>query len=303
MFRRLVVPIIGNAASSVAVGFAIDIAKARGGELTFCYALDTRVLGMGDYVDQSWTAMLRPDAEKIGQLALSRAAQAACPATLRILEGSAEEVVLRLAPSFDLVVMGTRAIHGAAHVLDHSVTDAVVRECTRPVLIVRERDAAPTSSPTEAIFRRLIVPVDGSLSAQGAIDVASTLASEHEEELLFVYALDRARAAMFSGPYAFDAGGAFEVMQQFGAEVLAKAEASALAAGATRVTTKVLDGNPVDAIVKAISDESADAVLIGTHGRRGFDRAIHGSVTEELVRRSPVPILALHAPVGAPERR
>jgi nucleotide-binding universal stress UspA family protein len=303
MFRRLLVPIYGNAASSVAVGFAIDIAKARGGELTFCYALDTRVLGMGDYVDPSWTALLRPDAEKIGKLALSRAAQNACPATLQVLEGPAEEVVLRLAPSFDLVVIGTRAIHGAEHILDHSVTDAVVRECTCPVLIVREWDTAPTSNQNAAIFRRLIVPVDGSSSAQGAIDVASTLAAEHEEELLFVHVLDPARAAMFSGPYAFDTGGAFEVMQQFGADVLAKAEAGARAAGATRVTTKILDGNPVDAILKAISDERGNAVIIGTHGRHGLDRAIHGSVTEELVRRSPVPILALHAPVGAPKRR
>jgi nucleotide-binding universal stress UspA family protein len=256
---------------------------------------------MGDNVDPSWTALLRPDAEKIGQRALSRAAKAACPATLHVPDGSAEEVVLRLSPSFDLVVIGTRrAIHGAAHILDHSVTDAVLRECTRPLLIVREWDTAPTSSPNEAIFRRLIVPVDGSSSAQGAIDVASTLASEHEEELLFVHALDPARAAMFGGPYAFDTGGAFKVMHQFGADVLAKAEASARAAGATRVTSKILDGNPVDAILKAITDERGDAVIIGTHGRHGLDRAVYGSVAEDLVRRSPVPIVALHAPAGAP---
>jgi nucleotide-binding universal stress UspA family protein len=303
MFTRLVVPIIGNAASSVAVGFAIDVAKAHRGEVTFCYALDTRVLGMGDYVDSSWTQLLRPDAEKVGKLALARAAQAGCPATLQVIDGSAEDVILQLAPAFDLVVMGTRAIAGVAQVLEHSVTDAIVRVSTRPVLVVREWDTAPQTSPDNVIFRRLIVPIDGSSASQGAIDLANALAAGRDEELLFVYALDRARATTFSGPFAFDDGGAFDVMRQFGTELLAKAQASARAAGAAHVSTRLLDGAPIDAILKAISDEKGDAVVIGTHGRQGLDRAVHGSVTETLIRTSPVPIVALHSPTPGTSKR
>jgi nucleotide-binding universal stress UspA family protein len=251
---------------------------------------------MGDYVDPSWTELLRPDAEKVGKLALARAAGAGCPATLQVIDGSAEDVILRLAPSFDLVVMGTRAIDGVAQVLEHSVTDAVVRVSTRPVLVVREWDTAPQVSPGKVIFRRLIVPIDGSPGSPGAIDLACALVNGRDEELLLVYALDRARATTFSGAYAFDDGGAFDVMRRFGTDVLAKAQASARAAGAAHVSTKLLEGAPIDAILKAISDEKGDAVVIGTHGRQGLDRALHCSVTEALIRSSPVPIVALHTP-------
>lgn len=300
LFRRLLVPINGNAASSVAIAFAIDIAQAGQGDLTFCYALDMRVLGMGSSlaIDPSWIDSLRPDADKVGRTALSRATEAACTATLQVLEGSAEDVVLRLAPSFDLVVMGTRAISGFAHVLDHSTTDAVVRACSRPVLVVRESDTPSTRRSSCTTFERLIVPIDGSKPSQTAIDVASALASQRDGEVVFVYALDVARATAFSGPYACDDGGAYEVMRRYGALLLTNTETVARAAGARSVRTRLVVGAPLEAILAEIAAESADAVIVGTHGRHGFDRAVHGSFTEDLMRKSPVPVLTLHPPVS-----
>jgi nucleotide-binding universal stress UspA family protein len=298
MFKRLLVPIVGNAASSVAVGFAIEIAQARGGEVTFVYALDAAELGMGIQIDPSWVELLRPDAEKVGRAALARATQAGCAATLRVVVGAAPQTVLGLASSFDLIVIGTRAIAGLAHVFEHSVTDAVVRQSASPVLVVREADTAPAVTSSLAIFRRFIVPIDGSPSSRAAIAVALTLATEQDEELVFVHALDRARATASSGPYAFDTGGAFEVMRRFGEELLNNVQESARAAGAKHVSTDLLDGEPLEAILKAIATTGADAVIVGTHGRQGLERTMYGSVTEDLIRRSPVPILTLHTPEG-----
>lgn len=114
-----------------------------------------------------------------------------------------------------------------------------------------------------------------------------------------MYGLDPARAAGFSGPYAFDVGGAFEVMQRYSAELLAQAESAARAAGVTRVAVRLVDRAPIDAILAAVATERGDAVIIGTHGRHGFNHAVHGSITEELIRKSPVPVLALHTPAPA----
>src|SRR5262245_9494937 len=49
-------------------------------------------------------------------------------------------------------------------------------------------------------------------------------------------------------------------------------------------------------IQRAIKSEKADLLVMGTHGRRGFERWILGSVTERLLRRSTVPLLAISAP-------
>lgn len=167
------VPINGNAASSVAITFAIDLARTSGGAVTFCAALDMLMLGMGSSLamDPSWIESLRPDAEKVGCAALDRARVEDCPATLNVAAGLAEEIVLELAPSFDLIVMGTRAIHGLAHLLDHSITDAVVRACRRPLLVVRESDAPPASCASQTVLTRLIAPNDGSEPSRVAIEI------------------------------------------------------------------------------------------------------------------------------------
>jgi nucleotide-binding universal stress UspA family protein len=48
-------------------------------------------------------------------------------------------------------------------------------------------------------------------------------------------------------------------------------------------------------ILAQISEAGADLVIIGTHGRRGLSRALLGSVAENVVRMSPVPVLTVRS--------
>jgi len=61
-------------------------------------------------------------------------------------------------------------------------------------------------------------------------------------------------------------------------------------------------GDAVDAIVDRAVAMPADLLVMGTHGRSGFDRLLLGSVTEKLLRRAPCPVLTVppHAPERAP---
>lgn len=52
------------------------------------------------------------------------------------------------------------------------------------------------------------------------------------------------------------------------------------------------DGDPADAILRRTRARRPDLIVMGTHGRAGLERAVLGSVTEAVVRRSPVPVLA-----------
>jgi len=62
------------------------------------------------------------------------------------------------------------------------------------------------------------------------------------------------------------------------------------------VTTKLLEGNPADAIVERANSINALMIVIGTHGRSGFRRFLLGSVTERVVRTATVPVLTVHLP-------
>ena len=57
---------------------------------------------------------------------------------------------------------------------------------------------------------------------------------------------------------------------------------------------KVVYGDPPTEILKAIESEDFDLVIMGTHGRRGLGHTIFGSVAENVVKRSPVPVLTIN---------
>ncbi|MEO5884830.1 MAG: universal stress protein [Candidatus Limnocylindrales bacterium] len=59
----------------------------------------------------------------------------------------------------------------------------------------------------------------------------------------------------------------------------------------------VWEGDPGEAIVDAAEAEQADLIVLGTHGRRGLDRSIFGSVSDHVVRHAPCPVVVVRGPV------
>jgi nucleotide-binding universal stress UspA family protein len=57
----------------------------------------------------------------------------------------------------------------------------------------------------------------------------------------------------------------------------------------------VLKGDPVDQIIAYIRAEKIDLVVMGTHGRKGIDKIIFGSVADRMVKNSPVPVMMMNA--------
>jgi nucleotide-binding universal stress UspA family protein len=60
----------------------------------------------------------------------------------------------------------------------------------------------------------------------------------------------------------------------------------------------IWEGDPGESIVEAAVAESVDLIVVGTHGRRGMDRLVMGSVSERVVRSAPVPVLVARAPAA-----
>jgi len=77
-----------------------------------------------------------------------------------------------------------------------------------------------------------------------------------------------------------------------GAAAVASVEEAAGSAGVA-ARTSVVEGDVHRHIVGYADDVGIDLIVIGTHGQRGLDRLILGSVTERVVRSSPVPVLTV----------
>ncbi len=63
--------------------------------------------------------------------------------------------------------------------------------------------------------------------------------------------------------------------------------------GASNVSFKIRVGDPVEEIINAAKEEDAGLVVMGTHGRKGLEHALMGSVTELVIRSCEVPVITL----------
>jgi len=57
---------------------------------------------------------------------------------------------------------------------------------------------------------------------------------------------------------------------------------------------KIVSGDPAAEILKTIESEGIDMVVMGTHGRKGIEERIFGSIAENVVKKSPVPVLIVN---------
>jgi nucleotide-binding universal stress UspA family protein len=62
---------------------------------------------------------------------------------------------------------------------------------------------------------------------------------------------------------------------------------------AVPVERMLMEGDAADAILRAAREKACDLIVMGTHGRTGLNRMIHGSVAEDVLRRAPCPVLTV----------
>jgi nucleotide-binding universal stress UspA family protein len=145
------------------------------------------------------------------------------------------------------------------------------------------------------MYDTVLVPTDGSDHAVRAAEHAGYLAGAFDATIHVVAVVDVQAAA---GP--FDAGGvdeAFVDRLEEEADRAMTATTGAVSEG-DKVRTETVRGDPETAIVEYVTDRGIDLVAMGTHGRRGIDRYVAGSVTESVLRRAPVPVLTVRAVAG-----
>lgn len=152
------------------------------------------------------------------------------------------------------------------------------------------------------MFRRILVPVDGSPCANRGLRAVIELAREQQASVILLHVVDQTVLAQSLGAVDYVPEGGVEslvaALRETGKKILARAQATLANAGvdATLVLRETM-GQPVaDAIVAQARKSRADVIVLGTHGRRGLARIVMGSDAEGVVRASPVPVLLVRAP-------
>jgi nucleotide-binding universal stress UspA family protein len=142
------------------------------------------------------------------------------------------------------------------------------------------------------IFQRIVVPTDFSPCSEEAWALAQRLAAALGSELVLVHVF--VEGMLWSeGP--FDAERVRQVFAEARQWAKAKLEEWATPPRASGLSVRVAirDGIPYQEIVAIATDERADLIAIGTHGRGGLTRMLLGSVADRVVRLAPCPVLTV----------
>jgi nucleotide-binding universal stress UspA family protein len=148
------------------------------------------------------------------------------------------------------------------------------------------------------MYRRVLVPLDGSDTAARGVREAAGLAKAQGARLRLLNVLDE-RFFMSAGEgYAMvDITELIESLRAEGRKALDAASKAALRQR-VKVDTSLVEsrGRPVsDVILDEARKWRADVIVMGTHGRRGINRMLLGSDAERVLRSAPVPVLLVRA--------
>ncbi|WP_427914913.1 universal stress protein [Ramlibacter sp. MMS24-I3-19] len=141
------------------------------------------------------------------------------------------------------------------------------------------------------MFKRILVPIDGSATSNKALDLALQIARENDASVRLVHSFDElAYLATFEVLPPL-----IEEARRYADEILG--DGLKLATNhRVRADARVLEvpGRRLgDLVAEAAKDFRADLIVVGTHGRRGIGRIALGSGAEQVIRAAPVPVLAV----------
>lgn len=231
------------------------------------------------------------DAHGTADLATSvavEAGKAVAPAILRYVGNR----------GIDLVVMGTHGRRGFRSLLIGSVAEEVMRQTPCPVLAVRQSD--PPEVPGE--LRRLLVPLDFSPQAAGAVRTAKALARIDGGTVRLLHVVETAILPDF---YYAASESLFLAEPEVRAEAARRLEALDRETDGdppVEVEIEVIGGHAASDIGRRATEWEADLVVLPTHGHEGVERLLLGSVADKVLRTTSVPILVLKPSAPLPDR-
>ena len=142
----------------------------------------------------------------------------------------------------------------------------------------------------ERRIQTILVPTDFSDGAERALAWARTVAQAFRAEIVVLHVLELPVTwTPLGGLGSIPTPISTESAEQLTGE--AQTILETVAQDALEVTRRLLrKGHPREVILAVAREVGADAVVMGTHGRRGVSHLLIGSVAEHVVRHSPVPV-------------
>ena len=283
--KPVVVGVDGSPASKVAVDWAARDAALRGAALKLVHVLTPPVVMAFPDVPMppGFLQWQEEDGRKLLDNALKTVAEAAgdtrVEATTEMVTGPAVPILADLSTDAQMVVIGCRGRGTLSRGLLGSISTGLAHHAHCPVAVIHDEDPMmphPSKAP-------VVVGVDGSPASEKALAIAFEQASFRGVDLVAVHAWSD------TGVFEFP-GADWSALQSMGEQTLSER----LAGWQDRypdvlVRRVVVADRPAHQLIE--QSESAQLLVVGSHGRGGFAGMLLGSVSTSVLHAARMPVI------------
>ena len=185
-----------------------------------------------------------------------------------------------------MIMMSTHGRTGIERIREGSVTEQVLRQSPCPVFVLHSTRAEPPDQRSDNLFRRILVPLDGTEASAAILSCVERLARAHDSEVIIFH-------DEMVGPEDEDKRRAIkEAIQEYSVS---------MANQDIKVTIDMSTyKRPIREILSKIDEMDIDLVSMASHGESGIRRAMEESVTAEVIRHANCPLLVWSADPQCP---
>lgn len=282
-YTKILVPLDGSELAERALIPALQIAQATGAQISLLRVATPLFLALDPLVYDQMNQQGEDEAAAYLRSLCAEKIPPGISVSLATQSGPVAHLILQYAQDngCNLIIMSSHGRSGVGRWVYGSIADKVLRGACCSVLIIRAQ-----VETTAFTHHRLLVPLDGSLLAEKALEPALALAQAMAMELILLRAVNPVHLSLETqtmkqqADYLEDRelAEAESYMQQIHAS-LAKQHAS--------LQTIIARAEAADAIIDFSETQPLDIIIMSSHGRSGISRWLYGSVTEKVLRGAP----------------
>ncbi len=143
-------------------------------------------------------------------------------------------------------------------------------------------------------IKKILFPCDLTINASKILPYVLSVSEKYDSMVYLLHVVEDL-SKWYSGLYDFRSS-----MDMYQKEALKRAErcmdrlCEEQLQSCPNFQKRRVSGDPATEILKTIDSEGINLVIMGTHGRKGLDHTIFGSVAENVMKKSPVPVLVIN---------
>lgn len=306
MFQRILVPLDGSPAAEQVIPLAARIARSAGGSVTFLYVIPPvlpedretgRALERRRLVEKETQALLEASAYLSSVLATYTEELTGASPEIEVAFGRTAPLLASTVrcTQADLVVMRSHRGIRLGQWGRASVAEQAIHQPIGALLILKE--PGMERQPDRMHPLRMVVPLDGSLFAEMALEPALHL-------LVQLSLLGYLSSEMHLVRVVAEHGEEYQQAERYLQAITKRLRTQFRVGENCLLTSSVVVGETIpEAILAQVNTTGfAPLLALATHGREGMERLIWGSVTERVLDAAPCPLLIVHpgSAVGKP---